>query len=205
MKTVYNRVLIQALFLCILISFASCNKEGVPLEPVKAHSLNTFGMEINGEAWEPGQIGKDECMRTYYGAWSSLNAIPFFNIVAYRDPTGLTGVKSENALQIQIMNVNGLGKYDLTGYYLESLKSNASFAVKKLDGTYVRYINRRGVPSFFVVFTKFITIPKTDIKGVEGSFYGTLYNEVDPLDSITLTKGNFTFNKPNRYNFDQCD
>jgi len=204
MKTVYKRIFIQLLFLSIFVCLSSCNKEQVLLKPKKPLPLNTFAMEVNGQAWQPGQIGKDECMRTYYGAWSSLD-YSFFNIVAYRDPQGLADASSENALQIQIMNVTGLGKYELTGSYLESFKSHASFTVKKPDGSHVRYINRRDVSSFFVVFEKFIPVPKTDIKGVKGVFYGTLFNEVNPLDSITLTQGNFTFSRTNRYNFDQCD
>jgi len=204
MKTAYKRISIQVLFLGIFLSFSSCNKEPISLEPKKPLPLNTFAMEVNGQGWQPGQIGKDECMRTYYGAWSLLD-YPFFNIVAYRDPQGLTGARSENALQIQIVNVTGLGKYELTGSYLESFKSHVLFTVKKPDGSYVRYINKRNLASFSVVFEEFISVPKTDIKGVKGIFSGTLYNDVDPLDSITITQGNFMFNRPNRYSFDQCD
>jgi hypothetical protein len=204
MKTFYKQISIPMLFLSIFVSLSSCNKQQVSLEPKKPVPLNTFAVEVNGRAWLPEQIGKDECMRTYYGAWSSLD-YPFFNLVAYRDPQGLTGAGSENALNIQIMNVRGLGKYELTGSYLESFKSYAFFTMKKPDGSRVRYINRRDVSSFSVVFEAFIPLEKTNIQGVKGVFAGTLYNEVDPLDSIKLTHGDFTFNRPNRYSFNQCD
>jgi hypothetical protein len=42
------------------------------------------------------------------------------------------------------------------------------------------------------------------INGIRGSFTGILYNEVDPRDSVTITRGAFVLKKVNWYNFDQC-
>jgi hypothetical protein len=205
MRMSYKRVSIQVFLLSTIISLSSCHKDDVSVEEEKAPLVNSFAMELNGKAWQPGQIGKDECMRTYNGAWSSIGENPFYNITAYWDPKGVADHSSENILRLQIMNLRSLGEYKPRDSYIDPFKSYALFSVKKPDGSSIRYINKGNVASFSVVFQEFITLPNTSIQGVKGTFYGTLYNEVNPLDSITITRGTFTLKKTNWYNFDQCD
>ncbi|MEQ7802050.1 DUF5025 domain-containing protein [Pedobacter sp. ASV1-7] len=167
--------------------------------------VNSFAMEVDGLLWQPGQVGKEECNRTFKGAWSSLGEKPFFNISAYRDAKGRTDADSENVLEIQVMNVRETGEYKLTGSYLESFKSYALFKITKQDGSSGMYSNKHDISSFTVSFEQFISRPGTNLKGVKGAFYGTLYNEKDPLDSIVIKRGAFVFKKTNEYNFRQCE
>lgn len=183
----------------------SCQKDSVFFEKKKSTPLNTFSMQVNGREWEPSQIGDDICRRTYNGAWSALGNTPFFNITAYRDPEAQTSYLAENSLDIQVMNIKGLGKYLLTGSYLGSRESYASFRVNKPNGIYVRYVTTPGKSYFVVEFKAFSPIPGTTLQAVKGVFNGTLYNDKDLRDSVIIDNGTFTFNRPNRYSFDQCD
>lgn len=205
MIKVYKRIYTQFLFISFAALLSSCVKDQISMEEMKPVPVNSFAMEVNGKAWQPGQIGEDECMRTYNGAWSKTGNIPYFNIIAYWDPKGLTDVNSENVLNMQIFDVNQLGEYKLKGSYLESKASYVFFKVHKLDGSFTRYTNKRESSSFTVEFKEFIAVTYGSLKGVSGVFYGTLYNESNPLDSITITRGAFTLKKTNFYNFDQCD
>ncbi|MEJ7559294.1 MAG: DUF5025 domain-containing protein [Pedobacter sp.] len=204
MKYFSNHISLQVALLSFVFFFSNCTREDISEVTKKALPVNTFGMRVNGKAWEPAQVGTNECLRTYHAAWSKIN-YPYFNIVAYMNPEGLKTDSALNLLQLQIMNVTELGKYELMGSYLTDFKPYAFFLLKKPDGGFIRYVNKRDVASFYVEFERFIPRPRTDLHGVIGSFYGTLYNEANPLDSVIITSGRFTFNKTNHYDFNQCD
>ena len=205
MKHLHNRIFISILSLGFLLSLANCTKEGIAEKVEEQLPINSFGMEVNGKTMEPGQIGDNECLRTYYGAWSARGNNPYFNIVAYVNPEGLKSDTARSRLDIQIMNVTDLGKYKLTGSYLGDLDPYAYLSLKKPDGSSVRYLNKKDIASFYVEFEKFIPLPNTNLQGVIGSFYGTLYNEKNPADSVTIVNGKFTFNKTNHYDYNQCE
>jgi hypothetical protein len=105
------------LLLGFLLSLANCTKEGISEKIAEQLPINSFGMEVNGKIMEPGQIGDNECLRTYYSAWSARGNNPYFNIVAYVNPEGLKSDTARSRLDIQIMNVTSLGKYKLPGSY----------------------------------------------------------------------------------------
>jgi hypothetical protein len=191
------------LFLSLVLVVGSCQKEDLS-EEKKAVPLNSFTMQVNGQAWHPSQIGDDACMRTYQAAWSALNGKPYYNISAYRDTQATASFESKNVLKLQIMDVQQTGVYFLTGSYQQDFTSYAIFIINKPDGTHSRYLNKVNTPSFSVEVNEFIPVPESYIKGIKGSFKGTLYNETNPLDSITLSNGAFTFSKINWFNFNQC-
>jgi len=197
----------QIFFLSLLLLLMSCQKEDLAKEQ-NAQPLNSFSMQLNGRSWQPSQIGEDECMRTYHGAWSEVtqNGVkkPYYTISAYRDSKALATAQSENGLRLQITNVQKTGTYNLTGSYQQSFDSYAVFSVRKPDGTYSRYINKVNKPSFVVEVSEFIPISGSSVTGIKGAFYGTLYNESNSLDSLTFTRGAFTLKKVNWYNFNQC-
>jgi hypothetical protein len=205
MRHLHKRIFSSLLSLCFLLAFANCTKEQISEEVEEQLPINSFGIEVNGKAMEPGQIGNNECLRTYYGAWSARGNKPYFNIVAYVNPEGLKSDTARSRLDIQIMNVTGLGKYELTGSYLGNLEPYAYLSLKKPDGSSVRYLNKKGIASFYVEIEKFIPLPKTNLQGVIGSLHGTLYNEKNPADSIIIRRGKFTFNKTNHYDYNQCE
>ena len=205
MKHLLNRIFILLLSLGFLLSLANCTKEGISEKVEEQLPTNSFGMEVNGKAMEPGQIGNNECLRTYYGAWSARGNNPYFNIIAYVNPEGLKSDTARSRLDIQIMNVTGLGKYKLTGSYLGNLDPYAYLSLKKLDGSSTRYLNKKDIASFYVEFEKFIPLPNTNLQAVIGTFYGTLYNEKNPADSVIISNGKFTFNKTNHYDYNQCE
>ena len=205
MGHLHKRIFLSLLSLCFLLSFANCTKERISEEPEEQLPINSFGMEVNGKAMEPGQIGDNNCLRTYYGAWSAVDTKPYFNIVAYLNLEGLKSDTARSQLNIQIMNVTGLGKYKLTGSYLSNFDPYAYLSLKKPNGSSVRYLNKKDIGSFYVEFEKFIPLPNTNRQGVIGSFSGTLYNEKNPADSVIISRGKFTLNKTNHYNYNQCE
>lgn len=193
------------LALVLAITIISCSKEIPAPVDKKPQTVNSFAMQLGGKNWEPGIIGTGPCSRTFNATWSWLDGKPFFNISAYSDPSGKTGAESENGLLIQVMDVQATGSYFLTGSYLKSFSSNAVFWTRKPDGSRARYINVETSQPFRVVFEQFTDRPNTTLKGVSGYFYGTLHNEKDPSDSVTIKKGEFVFHRTNWYDFSQCE
>jgi len=205
MRTVYKRIYTQLLFLSFAALLSSCAKDQTSIEKKKPTPVNSFSMEVNGQEWQPGKKREDECSRTYNGAWSKLNLKPYFNISAYRDQNGKTGADSESLLEIQVMNVEGLGEYKLMGSYLKSFESYVYFIANQPDGSRSMYSNKHDSSSFTIRFEQFMERPNTELQGVKGVFFGTLYNVKNPLDSIVISKGAFTMQKTNWYNFNQCE
>ena len=191
--------------LSILTVLISCNKENPAPEAIKVQLANSLAMQVDGQQWEPGGSAKEECFRTFNAAWSWLDRKPFFNISAYRDANGNTGAESENSLLIQIMDITLEGSYSIKGSYVESFTSHALFRTAKPDGSKATFVNSQTSNSFKVVFEQFMERPNTTLKGVKGSFSGTLYNEKDPSDSIVIKKGSFVFKRTNGYDFRQCE
>jgi hypothetical protein len=102
------------------------------------------------------------------------------------------------------MDVKQTGQYILNGFYQENFSSYAIFARKNADGTSTRYINKTNSEGFSVIIDEFLTLKGSHVTGIKGTFYGTLYNENNPSDSITIQQGEFTLRKINWYNFNQC-
>ncbi|MES2730235.1 MAG: DUF5025 domain-containing protein [Bacteroidota bacterium] len=195
------------LTLALLALLLSCQKEKV-IQEQKPQPLNSFSMRLNGQVWQPSQIGKEVCMRTFHGAWSAVTENsqqkPFYTISAYKDPQAKVDYTSENAFKFQISNVKKTGLYEIKGSYTEDFSSYALFTINKPDGTYNRYVNKITHGSFFVEVSEFIPTPASELSGIRGTFYGTLYNEKNPLDSLIFQGGEFTLKKINWYNFNQC-
>lgn len=197
----------QTLFLSLLLLMGSCQKEEI-LEKQNFNFLNSFTMQVNRQSWEPSQVGEDKCMRTYNAAWAALigNGVrkPYYTISASRDSKAAATSQSENVFRLRIFNVQETGAYPITGSYVEPFNSFAVFSVIKPDGTYVQYINKFDKPAFVVEVTEIIPIPGSAVTGIKGTFQGTLYNEINSLDSLTFSRGAFTFKKLNRNNYNQC-
>ncbi|RYD86338.1 MAG: DUF5025 domain-containing protein [Sphingobacteriales bacterium] len=191
--------------LCFLTLAMGCSKDNSAPSAIKPRVVNTFAMQVNGRDWEPGKSGTAECNRTFNAAWSWLDGRPYFNITAYRDPNGNTGAQSNNILQLQVMDADATGSYALNGSYWESFSSHAVFRATKPDGSRVSYVNKRGSNTFKLVIDQFTPRPNTMLRGVKGSFSGTLYNEKDPLDSMDIKRGDFVFQRTNFYDFSQCE
>ncbi|MBC7923228.1 MAG: DUF5025 domain-containing protein [Ferruginibacter sp.] len=191
----------------LLILLLSCQKKEIAKEQ-KPQPLNSFSMQLNGQAWQPSTVEQDQCMRTFKGAWSSVTEKgeekPYYTIWAYKDPRAVGIYGSENAFEFQIFDVKKTGTYTLTGSYKEHFSAYALFVVNKPDGTNSRYINNTNKGAFTVEVSEFTSLPGSWFNGIKGSFYGTLYNENNPLDSLTLQQGEFTLKKINWYNFNQC-
>ncbi len=200
----FKQISIQVLLTGAMTLLFGCVKEQIT-EVKKPIRVNSFTMDVDGQEWEPGQLGDDDCIRTYNGAWSWIGENPYFNISAWRDPKGHIDIDSKNVLQIQVMNVKELGKYPIAGAYTKSFQSFAFFRVTKEDGSFIRYVNKTEKPSFIVDFKQFAPRPNTNLKSVDGVFSGILYNELNPLDSIVISNGTFTLKHTNGYNFDQCN
>ena len=198
MKSVRTPLTKCLLPLGLLLAVASCRKKDQP-EPPSLPRHNSFAMHLNGVAWQPSQIGADTCARTYKAHWaevsSSRGRLPYYTISAYRDPRAAATPKSENAFTLQFTEVLATGVYFLAGSYQRDFESYAVFMVNRPDGTFRRYINKDVNPNFRVEVTEFIPLPVPGVsaKGVKGTFHGTLYNETNPSDSLTISRGSFTF------------
>ncbi len=192
-----------------LVVLPGCRNEEAAKPQPKPQPVNAFSMYLNGRYWEPSPVGNDPCGRTFNGAWSAVGRkdeqIPYYTVVAYRDPRSLTSAQSENALRIQIMDVQKPGRYPIADPYGENFTSHAVLGVNAPDGTYKRYVNKAGSDAFVVEISELLD-PLTDmpVKGIKGTFSGTLYNAANPQDSVVITRGAFTLKKINWYNFDQC-
>jgi hypothetical protein len=198
------------LLLAGLAGLPGCRQEEPARPQQKSQPVNAFSMYLNGRYWEPSGIGADPCQRTFNGAWSAITTaddqrIPYYTVVAYRDRRSLTSAESENALRIQIMDVQKVGRYPISGAYQGDFTSHAVLNINAPDGTRKRYVNRAGSDAFVVEVTElFAPLTELPVNGIQGTFYGTLYNEADALDSLTISRGAFTLKKVNWYNFDQC-
>lgn len=203
MKNKFTLVLESLILLSLMLLLESCKKEELP-EKENSRLLNSFSMQVNGQPWEPSQVGKDECMQTFMATWSTLAENPYYTISAYQSSKAPNVEQSENSFRLQITNVKKTGTYYLLGHHHEPHDSYAVFSVKKSDGTYSQYINKKNNTSFVVEVTDLIPISGSSATGIKGTFRGTLYNENNLLDSLTFSKGDFTFNKLNWRNFNQC-
>lgn len=173
-------------------------------EPKARVPINSFSMEVNGQLWTPFQSKDDPCTSTYGGHSADLGEIPIYTIYAYRDPAGIDDATSDNLLRIRIMNVTKPGAYPLDGTYKEDFESYFIFAVQQPAGNAKRYVNDPGRSPFVINVQELIPIKYSSTKGIKGFFSGILYNEADPSDSLTIEKGEFTFNIVNVNNDVHC-
>ncbi|WP_147368019.1 DUF5025 domain-containing protein [Fibrisoma montanum] len=191
----------------LLLILLSCREESMSEEP-GPQPLNFFEANVNGQIWQPSKLDEENCMQAFQGAWSAITVNgeqkPYYTVWAYRDSRKITNYQSENAFRFQFTNVLKTGQYGITGSYKNVHDSYALFTVNKPDGSYTRYVNTRNKGTFTVELSEFLPKPGSEIKGIKGSFYGTLYNETDPTDSLVFQRGNFTLQKINWYNFNQC-
>ena len=196
-------VSMQTLIVVSLLLFGLSCRQSETITEQKAEVLNAFDMFVNNQAWQPSKLGEDDCMQTFQAAWSTLGSSPFFTAWAYKDAKGVTTNQSQNAFQLQIIDVQRVGQYRITGSYKTDFAAYVLFRINKPDGTSIRYVNDdKG--SFTVVVSDFLPSTSPFRPGIKGSFSGTLYNETNPLDSLVIQKGSFSFRKLNWYNSNQC-
>jgi hypothetical protein len=199
------------LFLSLWQAMASCRKQERP-EPPHLPRHNTFSMILNGAAWQPSQIGPDTCARTYKAEWAEVTTtrgnMPYYTISAYRDPQATATTNSENAFKLRFTEALGVGVYSVAGSYQRDFESYALFTSKGPGGVVRRYVNQQVNSAFRVEVTEFIPLPVPGVsaRGVKGTFYGTLYNETNPSDSLIISRGAFTFRLLNTDvpSFNQC-
>jgi hypothetical protein len=210
---VKNRWTIFAGWLLLLggvVLLPGCRTEETAKPQQKPQPVNAFSMYLNGRYWEPSGVGNDPCQRTFNGAWSAVtnanhDRTPYYTVWASRDRGGVTSWGSENALEFQVMGLDKAGRYPVTGSYRQEFTSYAVFNLNSPGSAPKRYVNRAEDASFVVTVREVLEpLPGGVINGIRGSFTGTLYNEVDPRDSVTITRGAFVLKKVNWYNFDQC-
>ncbi len=192
-----------------LVGLPGCRPEEPARPQQKPQPINAFSMYLDGRYWEPSGIGADPCQRTFNGAWSAITRNgqqqSYYTVVAYRDRASVTSWQSENALEFQIAGVEKAGQYPVTGSYREEFTSYAVFNVNSPGSAPKRYVNKSRGSHFVVTVSEILTpVQGGVVQGIEGSFAGTLYNEADPQDSLTISRGAFTLKKVNWYNFDQC-
>jgi hypothetical protein len=125
-----------------------------------------------------------------------------YTFYAYRDPKGIDDGYSENLLRIQIMNVTGPGTYFLDGSYKEDFDSYILFKAQLPGNDPKLYINDPLRSQFQVKIDQQIPIKDSPSKGVIGSFWGTLYDEDNPADSLVIENGKFIFRVVNYH--DHC-
>jgi hypothetical protein len=194
----------------LLVLLPGCRTEETAKPPQKPQLVNAFSMYLNGRYWEPSGVGKDPCQRTFSGAWSAVTntqniRTPYYTVWASRDRGGVTTWQSENALEFQVMGLDKAGRYPVTGSYREAFTSYAVFNLNSPGSAPKRYVNRAEGDSFVVTVREILEPVRGGvINGIRGSFAGTLYNEADPRDSVTIDQGDFTLKKVNWYNFNQC-
>ncbi len=195
----------------LLLAVSSCTSddEGTPVREASL-PLNTFSMKIGNQEWVPGQREQDACSRTFSLDQSGLvraqGEIPFYTIWAYKDPQGLADYRSEDVLLIQFMNVTNTGTYPLTGTYKQNFDSFVIYNQNKPGEPSRRYVNRSDKANFWVTVAAFHPISgSVALTGIQGTFSGTLYNEANPLDSLVISSGKYSFRKMHGSRFNQCE
>lgn len=186
-------------FILLPLIFSACEKEEIRKE-VKT-PVNSLSMKVNGEYWEPSVPDGDSCRSTFYclsGGWINTDGAerPFYEIYSYKDPNALDDYRSENQFRFQIMNVKQPGIYPITGFYGFDTEPYAIFVLNK-DGVNKRYVNKTNEISFIATVNELVPTKLITFTGIKGFFQGTLYNEKDPLDSLVITNGQFTFKTGN--------
>ncbi|WP_026464625.1 DUF5025 domain-containing protein [Adhaeribacter aquaticus] len=189
----------------VFLLLIGCKQDESVKEPKKVR-LNKLAMLVNGQDWQPSQIGTDDCLCKFKGAWSfnGQNKNPYFTLSAFQDPQAETFFKNETGLNMQITNLQKPGIYYLAGSYLDHFESFAIFSLKTPEGKFKQYINKAHAKNFYVQVNELIPLPGTTIPGIAATFSGTLYNKDNPLDSLTFNRGSFTFKKVNWHNYNQC-
>ncbi len=201
MKAFSKMTLIGVILLTLIIS---CEQNIV--EDVNQDNINTFKMTVNGLVWTPSVI--DSCHRTFIcqmsQSISSSTTNNFYTIEAYRDPSFIANLSSENFFEIHIINLNKTGSYIIDGVF-EDLRLNnvARLTINDLNGKR-RYQNKKNDTSFKVNVTQLFPSQSSSIVGIGGSFSGTLFNIDNSADSIIIKGGEFIFKKTNHNNFNQC-
>ncbi|MBN1184652.1 MAG: DUF5025 domain-containing protein [Bacteroidales bacterium] len=185
----------------LLILILGCNENEEAKQNTKP--INAFFMNMDDQLWEPSIINDSICLSTYSCVYSEVDQTPYYTITAYRDPQAKSNYESENIFRLQIMNADSVGPYIIS----DSVGSFTSFALLVKNDIYgqKKYVNNANKKSFFVHIDEMIPIEFFSKPGIKGSFYGIIYNEDNPTDSIVIEDGQFMFNKINRNNFNQCE
>jgi len=191
----FSRVKISAIGSIILGAawLMGCGKSAEELNAKAKVAINYFLMEMNGQVWTPYQDPGDPCTSTFSGISGGIGEKPLYTFSAYRDPTGRTDAYSENLLRMQLLNVTEPALYLLEGTYKKDFDSYFIFQMRQPAGEVKRYTN---IPQRypFVVNVEAITTKKAyTIPGIKGTFAGVVYNEDNPLDSLVIEKGKFSF------------
>jgi hypothetical protein len=100
------------------------------------------------------------------------------------------------------MQVTRVGRYPIDGS--NQFESYCILTMNTKDGL-KKYKNSVGDDSFWVNVKGFLPISNSSLKGITGSFHGTLYNVDDVQDVIYIDNGSFVFQKINFYTFNQCN
>jgi len=191
------RLLILGLLTCVL----GCN-EKIEIKQ-ESKLLNSFKMNLNNQIWQPSVIGNDSCSVALQCELSTVDEeIAYYTIAAYKDPQSKTNSESENIFWLQIMDVKGVGVYNISDPFGD-FKSYARF-VKNESGNQMIYDNSATKGSSVVKIEEMIPIDGSFFTGIKGSFSGILYNKDNPRDSIVIDNCIFNLKKLNRNNFCQC-
>jgi hypothetical protein len=185
----------------LVVSFLvaiSCNSDDA--RPV-AKNLNSFKMSLNEKLWEPSVI--DSCTKAFQCEMTRYNDSPFYIIQAYQDPQFIADFNSEYQLRMQIMDVHEAGIYPLNEEH-GVFNSYIRLSINDEGGRKV-YFNSTTGNSFKVEIKEFYPKEGSQIIGIGGEFSGTIYNLENPLDSLKIKNGTFTFQKTNWHSFNQCE
>lgn len=187
----------KIVFILTIVIMYSCQQDEMKTNNT---NLNTFSMTLDGNSWRPSVI--DSCTKTFQCNMSSLDDDYFYKVEAYRDPSLIANLESENFFEMQIMGVNDIGTFAINGGH-EDFQSYARLTINDITGKR-RYQNKKDGESFTVAVTEIFTSETSLLRGIGGSFSGFLYNLDNPEDSIKIENGTFVFKKINWYNFNQC-
>jgi hypothetical protein len=165
-------------------------------------------MKINGANWLPSLVDGDKCRSAFipegFFITTQDGIIPYYKIMAYKDKNARTDGYSENIFRIQVGNVTKEGTYNVSGSYKDHFGSHALFSVHNADGTSKLYVSLEDKPSITVEVEEIIPIEGASVTGISGVLYGTLYNEADHTDTMTIEAGKFFFSKMNWFDFEHC-
>jgi len=157
-------------------------------------------MNLQNNTWTPSEI--NSCEKTFNCYMVGMNGGPLYKIEAFRDSKLVASLQSENFFELKITNVNQVGVYPIDGIFSD-FDSYARFTINDGNGKKV-YDNSVDTNLFTVEILEFFPDKNTTVIGMRGLFKGVLFNKSNPLDSISIENGEFTFHKINYNNFNQC-
>jgi len=203
-----NAYLCKAFIVALTIMTLSCEEDETTIPTRQV--LNSFGMIVNGDIWEPSSATNEDCQRKISYHWGAVGIDNFAPVTFYKiESSRRQFITSEfgtlnTSFELNLTSIEQTGNYRINGDIDEH---TSSFAVLNIlddqDNISKSYVNGQQDADFIVEITD-LGVYEENYPGLAGFFSGRLYNREDPSDVLFIGNGKFNMRKPTRGSNDQC-